>query len=219
MPMLEKRNLIFWRAAVFTLASLSLACLLGHFYRLWTMHWFACWVLVPATTLMAGLVFHPGAARAGISRLIVEGAVGGLIAAIAYDLYRLPFVLSGIPLFQVFAKFGELLLQRNDPAWAVQTAGWTYHFSNGAALGIMFLALVWKAPRPLLFWGAVLWALTIEMILLLSPYSAFVGLPLDGRFLFLTASAHLIFGVALGSWTRLRGAKWTEPGPAATLAA
>jgi hypothetical protein len=219
MPMLEKRHLLFWRAAVFALASLSLACLLGHFYQLWTMHWFACWVLVPATILMAAIVFHPGAARTGISRLIVEGALGGVIAAVAYDLYRLPFVLNGAPLFRVFAKFGELLLQRNDPAWAVQTAGWTYHFSNGAALGIMFLALVWKAPPRFLLWGAVLWALTIEMILLLSPYSAFVGLPLDGRFLFLTGSAHLAFGITLGAWTLFRRAKWAEPTPTATLAA
>jgi hypothetical protein len=206
----ETRKLTLWRGLVFALGSLSLACLLGHFYRLWTMQWFACWVLLPATGLMAAMVFYPNGHRSDISRLIIEGALGGLIAAFAYDLYRLPFVLNGAPLFRVFAKFGELLLQRTEPAWAVQAVGWTYHFSNGAALGIMFLALVWKAPRAFLFWGAILWALAIEAILLLSPYSGFVGLPLDGNFLFLTGSAHLIFGLTLGTWSFFRRVKWHQ---------
>jgi hypothetical protein len=135
---------------------------------------------------------------------VVEGSLGGLAAAAAYDLYRLPFVLRGAPLFKVFPRFGEMLLGAEGPRWLVHLLRWGYHFSNGAALGVMFLALVPVASPRLLFWGAVGWAVCVEALLLMTPYAAFFGLPLDGRFIFLTASAHLVFGVALGLWCRRR---------------
>ena len=104
----------------------------------------------------------------------------------------------------MFPRFGELLLGGTEPRWLVHTLGWTYHFSNGAALGIMFLAMVSFFRRPSLFWGAVVWALFIEVMLLLTPYTSFFGLTLNGRFLFLTASAHLVFGLTLGYYCHKR---------------
>src|SRR5436190_24049394 len=99
-----------------------------------------------------------------------------MIAAFAYDLYSLPFVLLGAPLFKVFPRFGELLLGNTEPRWLVQLLGWSYHFSNGAALGIMFLTLVTRPTRAVLFWGAVAWALFVEISLLLTSYAGFFGL-------------------------------------------
>ena len=194
------------RAAVFALALLSFACLLGQFYGLWTMHVFGCWVLPPATALLVLIAYRHRRAR-GLNSpwiWITQGALGGILAAIAYDLYRLPFVLNGAPLFKMFPRFGELLLGGTEPRWLVQTLGWAYHFSNGATLGIMFLALVSFFRRPSLFWGAVAWALFIECLLLLTPYTAFFGLSLNGRFLFLTVSAHVVFGLALGWYCHKR---------------
>jgi len=197
------------RAVVFTLASLSFACLLGQFYGLWTMRFFGCWVLPPAT---ATLCFIAWCHRFDLRDLrsahtwIVRGAIGGMIAAFAYDLYRLPFVLGGAPLFKVVPRFGELLLGNTEPRWLVHSLGWTYHFSNGVALGIMFLAIISLFKRPPLFIGAICWALLIETLLLLTPYTAFFGLNLDVKFLLLTLSAHLIFGVALGAYCRRFGA-------------
>ena len=195
------------RAAVFTLAFLSFACLLGQFFGLWSMHVFGCWVLPPATALLAVIAWRARGEKAGVGSAhtwIVQGALGGVVAAVAYDLYRLPFVLQGAPLFQVFPRFGQLLLGGSEPAWLVHALGWGYHFSNGAALGIMFLALTATARRSVLFWGAVGWALFIEAMLLLTPYTAFFGLQLNARFLFLTISAHLVFGLVLGAWCRQR---------------
>ena len=190
------------RPLVFTLALLSFACLLGNFYGLWTMHAFGCLVLPPATVLLIWIAWKTRAQPDGPHRWIVQGTLGGLIAAVAYDLYRLPFVLGGAPLFKVFPRFGELLLGASEPRWLVHALGWSYHFSNGAALGIMFLALVPRGTPRALFWGAVAWALFIEIMLLLTPYTTFFGLALTSQFILLTASAHLVFGITLGAWCR-----------------
>jgi hypothetical protein len=122
----------------------------------------------------------------------------------------LPFVLTGTPLFKVFPQFGQMLLGVPGPPFAEAPShlayflGWLYHFSNGAALGIMFLAMAgWLTPRKA-FWGAVAWALLVEIILLNTPYAGFFGLPLNAWFIFLTASAHLIFGIVMGLWCRWR---------------
>ena len=200
-------SLLGKRPVVFLLAWLSFGCLLGQFYGLWTMHFFGCWVLPPATALLAMAAYlHRGQSRGLESAYtwIVQGAIAGIVAAVAYDLYRLPFVLSGAPLFKVFPRFGELLLGGTEPRWLVLGLGWTYHFSNGAALGIMFLVMASFFRRPMLFWGAVVWAVFVEAMLVLTPYAAFFGLKLNGRFLFLTASAHLVFGIVLGLYCRKR---------------
>ncbi|MDB6032391.1 MAG: hypothetical protein JWM16_2729 [Verrucomicrobiales bacterium] len=195
------------RPVVFFLAFLSFACLLGNFYGYWTMHAFGCWVLPPSTGLLIAVGWlnrHRSKDLDNAGLWVVHGAIGGLVAAVAYDLYRLPFVLNGAPLFQVFPKFGELLLGSPEPRWLVHTLGWSYHFSNGAALGIMFLAMLTAFRRPNFLPAAIGWALFVETMLLLTPYASFFGLPLNGQFLFLTVSAHLIFGVVLGIYCQKR---------------
>jgi hypothetical protein len=195
------------RAVVFVLAFLSFACLLGHFYGLWTMRFFGCWVLPPATVLLMVVAYGNRHRARGLSSpytWVVQGAIGGVVAAVAYDLYRLPFVLGGAPLFNVFSQFGALLLGASEPRWLVYVLGWAYHFSNGAALGIMFVAAVTFFRQPNLFRGAIVWAMAVEVMLLLTPYATFFGLKLDARFLFLTISAHLVFGLVLGWYCQQR---------------
>jgi hypothetical protein len=203
---------LFLRIVVFALASLSFACLLGHFYGFWTMHFFGCWILPPAAVILAWIAYaYPGQPR----QWIVQGLLGGIVAAIAYDLYRLPYVLNGTPLFKVFPGFGQMLLGNpgppftEPPTMAAYLLGWAYHFSNGMALGIMFLAMAGPLSRRKAFWGAVAWALIVEAILLITPYTSFFDLPFNAWFIFLTASAHLIFGIALGMWLRWRVAEKT----------
>ncbi len=210
------------RPLVFLLAFLSFACLLGQFYGLWSMRLFGCLVLPPATAALGIIAYltrrQPRDVRSPFT-WIVEGTLGGLVAAITYDIYRLVFVLQGVPLFKPFPKFGELLLGASEPRWLVYGLGWTYHFSNGAALGIMFLAMVPRASRRAMLWGAVAWAMAVEVTLLLTPYTVFLGLPMNGRFIFLTASAHLLFGVALGLWCRRRVCSEGSNPPPQALAA
>ncbi len=199
------------RPAVFLLASLSFACLLGEFYNVWSMRLFACWVFPPAIVLLVWAARQDAKARTWI----VQGALGGIFAAVIYDLFRLPFVLNGYPLFGVFPRFGQMLLNAapTDFGPAVQIAGWIYHFSNGAALGIMFLAMVTRPTPRVLMWGAAAWALCVEIILLLTPYYSFFKLKLDfNAFLLLTLSAHLVFGIALGWWCARRASNRSSSG-------
>jgi hypothetical protein len=195
------------RFVVFALASLSFAALLGEFYGLWKMRAFAIVTFVPAIIALVLLAQRDKDARVWI----VQGAIGGIVAAIIYDIFRLPFVMSGYPLFAVFPKFGQMLLNisltipPNQAPIEAHIVGWIYHFINGASLGIMFLAMCVRPTRKWLFWGAVLWALAVEIMLLLSPYYNFFKLHLDKNiFLILTLSAHLVFGAVLGWWLSRR---------------
>lgn len=192
---------------------MSFACLLGEFYSLWSMRSFACVALLPSTVLLIAVAIAGSQTKVLSSRpelaqaatWIREGAIGGIIAAIAYDLFRVPFVLNGYPLFKVFPEFGRMLLDSSEPQWLVHAVGWTYHFSNGAALGIMFLCLLPRA-MPKIYWiSGVAWAMLVETILLLTPYRDFfkIAMPFT-TFLLLTASAHAIFGLALGAWCAKR---------------
>jgi hypothetical protein len=62
--------------------------------------------------------------------------------------------------------------------------------------------LAWLSFGCLLgqFYG--LWTMHVFSMLLLTPYASFFGLKMNGRFLFLTASAHVIFGFVLGLYWR-----------------
>lgn len=173
---------------------------------------FACAALIPAIVALIAIAIFGRESKNELwreaSTFVVQGTIAGLIAAVAYDLFRVPFVMMGYPLFKVFPEFGKMLLGADGPNWLVQFLGWTYHFSNGAALGIMFLAMLpraWSKRSTLVVAGAA-WAMGVETILLLTPYRDFFKILMPFvTFLLLTASAHLIFGIVLGAWwSRLR---------------
>ncbi len=93
------------------------------------MDFFGCWVLPPGAVLLAITAYLHRDQADGLRSpwtWIVQGALGGFLAAMAYDLYRLPFVLKGEPLFKVFPKLGELLLEGTEPRWLVHGLGWTF---------------------------------------------------------------------------------------------
>ena len=194
-------SLLQSRPVLWALASMSFAALLGHFYGFWSMRVFTPIVLLPATLILIFLAFRGNAQTRFI---VVQGALAGLLAAVIYDVFRLPFVLAGKPLFGVFPQFGQLLLYgqlvKGDESLPVQIAGWAYHFQNGMALGIMALAMIpfWASPKTR-FWACVAWATGVEILLLISPYYVYLGLHMPmNLFVPITLAAHLVFGVALG---------------------
>src|SRR5262245_57115281 len=83
------------RIVVFLLASTSIACLLGEMYRLWPMRFFVLAIFLPACGALAAFALRDRWRCDGqVYRVIVIGATAGFIAALSYDIFRLPFVYS-----------------------------------------------------------------------------------------------------------------------------
>ena len=194
-------SLLQSRPVLWALASMSFAALLGDFYGFWSMRTFTPIILLPATLILIYLALRGNAQTRFI---VVQGALAGLLAAVVYDVFRVPFVLAGKPLFDVFPQFGQLLLYghlvKGDHSLPVQIVGWAYHFQNGMALGIMALAMIpVSASAKARFWICIAWATGVEIFLLLSPYYVKLGLHMPMRlFIPITLAAHLVFGAVLG---------------------
>jgi hypothetical protein len=210
----SRRN--HWGAAgrwtVFLLAASSIACLLVDFYGLCPMRLFTPFVFLPAMLLLSVLACWDRWRGDGqLWRAVWVGLVAGLVAAVTYDVFRLPFVFAkqwGIEalvppmqLFKVFPRFGAMVLGQplEQPSYSLltQSVGWLYHFSNGATFGVMYLAIVGDGARR--HWGwAVLFAMGLELGMLLTPYGALFHIPITARFVVVTMAAHGLFGVGLG---------------------
>jgi hypothetical protein len=74
-------------------------------------------------------------------------------------------VVPPMPILEVFPRFGAMILGQpsEQPSYplAAHLLGWTYHFSNGCTVGVMYLALVGDGLRR--HWGwAVVMAVSLE---------------------------------------------------------
>ena len=207
---------------VFLLAAMSIWCLLAQMYGLCSMRRFTLFILVPATVVLYGLAIADRQRGEGLLwRGVVIGTVAGLIAAAAYDVFRLPLVYArpwgidgevpAMPLYKVFPRFGAMILgqpvEQDHYSMSAQILGWLYHFSNGATFGVMYVALVGEAARRHWLW-AVAMAVGIETVMLLSPYAAFFSIPLTATFVAVTLAAHTIFGVTMGLGARWFAQQW-----------
>ena len=119
-------------------------------------------------------------------------------------------------LFKVFPRFGLMILGEpagTPPSWPAHAIGWAYHFSNGATFGVMYVALLGEAARRAWGWG-VLWAVGLELGMLLTPYPAVFGIHVATAFVVVTLLAHLVFGAVLGLLARRMARLWPTAGPA-----
>ncbi len=216
----------FWspghRLTAFVLASTSILSLLVEFYGLCSMRAFTLLISLPAMFgLLAWALLDRALGSKRLWRGIVVGTFAGLVAAFAYDVFRLPFVFAHnlgiervvppLQLFKVFPRFGAMILGRplEQAVYSplTQMVGWGYHFGNGLTFGIMYLALVGDADKRSWKW-AVVFAVGLELGMLFTPYPKFFGIALAPRFVVVTMAAHLVFGAimglsALGLWRAL----------------
>lgn len=208
------------RAIVFFLSATSIWCVLAEFYGLCSMRTFTLWILIPATFLLIAIaILDLAKGDRRLWRAVLIGSIGGLLAAFAYDLFRLPFVIAAVdhvgpawarlPLYKVFPRFGAMILgqpftpDQTDSQFPLLThvVGWIYHFSNGITFGVMYMAIIGDATRRSWWWGVAL-AVGLELMMLFTPYTAFFGISPVMKFVIVTLTAHLIFGVTLGQWAR-----------------
>ncbi|CAN5496899.1 hypothetical protein BH10PLA1_BH10PLA1_03640 [soil metagenome] len=208
------------RTLVFFLSAASIWCLLAEMYHLCDMRTFTFAILIPATVLLVAIaVVDRFMGDRELWRAVLIGAIGGLLAAIAYDVFRVPWVLGFIdqqgptwlrlPLFKVFPRFGAMILGHRviEPmtdsqfTLADHLVGWAYHFSNGITFGVMYMAFIGSARQRSWMWGIVM-AVGLEIFLLISPYNGFFAIKVTALFVAVTLSAHIIFGVALGLYAK-----------------
>jgi len=216
------------RLVVFILASSSIACLLADFYGLCPMSFFTAFIFAPALVALVALaLFDQSRGDGQLWRAVWIGLAGGLLAAVAYDVFRLPFVFAkqwGIDglvppmdLFKVFPRFGAMVLgqplEQATYSLTTQIVGWIYHFSNGATFGVMYLALVGNARQRHWLW-AVAFALVLELGMLVTPYPQVFNIPVTARFVIVTIAAHAIFGAGLGLSVR---SLWPRAGSPAAV--
>jgi hypothetical protein len=200
------------RLLVFFLAATSIACLLSDFYGWCPMRPFTIYIFLPALVVLGAVAIADRLRSNGrLWRAVMIGVVGGLLAAVAYDVFRLPFVFAkqwglnalvpAMNLFKVFPRFGAMILgqpiEQGSYSLSAHLIGWIYHFSNGATFGVMYLAMIGDGARRHWSW-AVLMAVALELGMLLTPYPAVFHIPLTPRFIAVTAAAHAIFGIILG---------------------
>jgi len=176
------------------------------------MRLFTIYIFLPALAALFGLALsdrYRGEGR--LFRAVLVGLAGGLLAAVAYDLFRLPYVfayewglgsvVTPLKLFKVFPRFGAMILgqplEQASYSIPAQVLGWLYHFSNGATFGVMYVAIIGDPTRRHWAW-AVLMALALELGMLLTPYPQVFGIAITTRFVMVTIAAHAIFGGALG---------------------
>jgi hypothetical protein len=74
----------------------------------------------------------------------------------------------------------------------------------------MYMALIGDATRRSWLWAVAL-ATGLELGMLFTPYTGFFGIHMTARFVIVTLVAHLVFGVALGWYSKLKAMRW--PGP------
>jgi hypothetical protein len=188
-----------WRLAVFLPAALSIGSLLLYFDGVGRFNRLAPVFLVAET---AGLVMVAVAARrhgrGDIVTLITAGLWAGCLATMAYDAVRLPLVHAHVPVFKSVSYFGMVLSGAQQPTSSSELLGWGYHLSNGVSFGLMYAALL---PRPRAT-TAILWGLSLEGLMLLTPYAEVFGYARDANFLTITLAAHVIYGTVL--WLGLR---------------
>ncbi|MEU4065746.1 hypothetical protein AB0F25_25555 [Streptomyces wedmorensis] len=159
---------------------------------------FAAWfwaVTVPSLALLAavGLATARSARYRRLHTSLVVGTVGGLLGTLAYDVFRVPFLLTGYRLFAPIDSYGVLILDAGSSNAWTGLAGWVFHFGNGIGFGVCY-AIVARG-RP--WYWALVWGLAIESIVVATPVAGVYAL--RGPLLLAIAyGGHLAYGVPLG---------------------
>lgn len=137
----------------------------------------------------------------GLNRQIRNGIIGGIVGTIGLEIVReIGFHLGGMP-GDMPKLLGVLLLNRFalGPDTLSNIAGWSYHFWNGAAFGIIYSILFGKGQK----WLGIVYGLLVGIGFMLSPAVVAMGVGHFGvdfgiGFPVTVILAHLAFGSLLG---------------------
>jgi hypothetical protein len=162
----------------------------------------AIYFLIPSIAVIAiiyGLSY--GLGLQDIRRQIQNGIIAGWMSTAGLEIVReIGFHLGGMP-GDMPKLLGVLLLNRFalGPNALSNLAGWSYHFWNGAAFGIIYSILAGKGR----IWMGIIYALLIATGFMMSPAVVAMGVGHFGinfgwGFPLTVILAHLAFGSLLG---------------------
>lgn len=164
--------------------------------------------LIPSLVVMALVIGISTLLRLHIlRRQILTGIAGGMLATVAMEVVReTGYHLGGMP-GDLPKLLGVLLLNRFalGPSVLSNVVGWSYHFWNGAAFGIIFSLVFGRIP----WWAGLLYAIVIALIFMSSPAVVAMGVGRFGvdfgpGFAVTVLAAHLAYGSVLGWYVHRR---------------
>jgi hypothetical protein len=138
----------------------------------------------------------PADRRQEIGRQVRVGLLAGLLATASYDLIRLVIV-SAVPMsfwpFDIFTKFGRLLVGVHASPVLAGIVGTIYHYANGIGFGVAYTLLFKRhGVRTGLVWAAVLEAFMVSL------YPGWLHLKALDEFVSISIIGHVTYGVVLG---------------------
>jgi hypothetical protein len=207
-PVYGRRSGIAWgeamiiRAFIVLLASVGPLAFPAAQAGYGSLHDLALLAVLPSIVGLAAIWWYARLSdRPDLSLLISRGAWSGALATLAleavrYSGFRLGFMPGNLP-----QLMGVLILDRfalGPSGWS-DLAGFSYHFWNGAAFGILFVALARNRSVAL----AAAYGIAIGLGFLVSPVVQSLGVGLFGRefgweFAATVLTAHLAFGATMG---------------------
>ncbi len=138
-----------------------------------------------------------------LRKQIRNGILAGLAGTIGLEIVReIGFRLGGMP-GDMPKLLGVLILDRfaYGPSFWSNVAGWSYHFWNGAAFGIVFSLLVGQGKK----WMGIVYGILVGIGFMASPVPRALGIGSFGlefrdgyQFALTVTLAHIAFGAVTG---------------------
>ncbi len=134
--------------------------------------------------------------------MAINGILAGILSTISLEIFReIGFRLGAMP-GDLPRLMGVLMLNQfaSGPDIKSDLAGWTYHFWNGAAFGLIFSLLFGQSK----LWLGLFYGLLIGVVFMISPVVKSLGIGFFGigfksgyQFALTVTIAHAAFGLAL----------------------
>jgi hypothetical protein len=148
------------------------------------------YLLFPALIILAIVWIYSAQAYPDLASRIWAGVWIGVLSSIALDIVRLIGVKIGWMPMDMPPVFGIMIAGPKASPAVHMWAGYLYHFLNGINFGLVYTLIV----GPGIWWWAVVWALLVELGMML-----LVPLLMPGHTLFGFNKGFGIFGVSLAA--------------------
>lgn len=202
-PTGQSHAALSWRGLCFLLCIPSGGALLAKVYGLLELNSGALFIALPCCAALIGIWrWAKQTGRKSLAEALAIGFLGGLLGTLAYDVVRIPPLLSGQRIFAPISAYGVWIADASNSSRFTEVIGWAYHFSNGLTFGVMYT--LWLRKRH---WAwAILWGLVLETIALVSPFGRIFYLVGNYQAIAIAYFGHVAYGLPLG-WLAYR---WDE---------